>query len=82
MTSTAQPSPTFVMRFRTKNDINGNPRRVYVAFCGTAVLGAWDEGYSGVYAVPDAFRYLAYDCPTVDVPVTEYRRLLQRHTFG
>jgi hypothetical protein len=60
------------------NDTNGNPRRVYVHIVndkvrGSIVAGAWDEGYEGYKAVPEAYRTMASYSHSVKVSPTEYR---------
>lgn len=48
-----------ILRIRTKNDTNGNPRRAWVRLdpnTGSAI--AWyDEGYEGSRAVPEDIRH-------------------------
>lgn len=73
-----------IVRFAATNDTNGNPRRVYVAFgkfsqddLSTHMLATWDEGYHGYHAVPEALRVMARYCPSISVPVGEYKDLVQ-----
>ena len=65
-----------IIRLNAGNDTNGNPRRVYVAFDGCDIVGAWDEGYSGYNAVPEALRPLARQAATLATTATERRELL------
>jgi hypothetical protein len=65
---------TTVLHLAAPNDRNGNPRRAYVAFEGSALRGFWPEGYQGPYAVPPALRDLAQAAPRINVTVTELRR--------
>lgn len=67
-------SVTTVLHLAAPNDSNGNPRRAYVAFAGSALRGYWDEGYSGSHAVPAGLRDLAASAPRVNVTATELRR--------
>jgi len=63
-----------ILRLAAPNDGNGNPRRVFVAFDGS-VVGAWDEGYLGSDAIPEALRG-SYGGITIEVTPREYRRYL------
>lgn len=65
-----------VIRLSTRNDRNGNPRRVYVALVGGYFIGAWDEGYAGYGAVPAFLADKAKYCLTLEVTLDEYRRQL------
>lgn len=58
-----------MVRLVAPNDRNGNPRRAFVALGPFGdVVGAWNEGYAGTHAVPEALRYLAGRAE--DVPST------------
>jgi len=67
---------TTIIRLNACNDNNGNPRRVYVAFAGCKIVGAWDEGYSGYNAVPEGLRELAKQAATIMTTATERKELL------
>lgn len=57
------------------NDVNGNPRRVYVLVDDGDNIAAWDEGYLGSDAVPGVFRDAAYNAERVNCSATMYRKL-------
>lgn len=65
----------FALHLKTKNDTNGNPRRIYLVCSPHGPVAAVDEGYSGVGALREA----GFDpCPVVwDIEVTpgEYRAI-------
>jgi hypothetical protein len=62
------------------NDVNGNPRRVYVAIRGGAIVGAWDEGYAGWGAVPAGpLRELARIVERIPTTPGAYRAILKSH---
>ncbi len=65
-----------VIRLNAGNDMKGNPRRVYVAFDGCDIAGAWNEGYAGFNAVPQELRKLAMEAATLATTATERRELL------
>jgi len=65
---------TTVLHLAAPNDRNGNPRRGYLAFSGSALRGFWDEGYSGSHAVPVELRDLAHNAPRISVSAGELRR--------
>jgi len=67
---------TTIIRFNAGNDNNGNPRRVYVAFAGCDIVGAWDEGYCGYNAVPEKLRELARQATTFSTTAAERKELL------
>lgn len=62
---------------RTKNDTNGNPRRLYVEYDLSSrqakVVGVWEEGYS------DRPRHLngAVELLTVNVEPKYYRHMVK-----
>jgi len=63
------------------NDANGNPRRLYARLDGGGCfIAAWDEGYSGSHAVPEAYRDAANRAPYIEITPREYRRILKE--FG
>lgn len=60
------------------NDVNGNPRRIYVLLEDEgAIVAVWDEGYMGSHAVPGVWREDAYNAPRVYISGKEYRRILK-----
>jgi hypothetical protein len=67
---------TVVQRFSAKNDVNGNPRRVWVIYYPGSPPLAIDEGYEGVPSqITSLMEYVEF--PTVRVEPAEYRRLLK-----
>lgn len=64
---------TTVIHLAAPNDSNGNPRRAFVAFAGSALRGCWPEGYSGCHAVPAELLPLAQSAPRINVTATELR---------
>jgi hypothetical protein len=67
-----------ILHMCAKNDINGNPQRLYVMSNEDGkYIAAWDEGYMGCDAVPGPFRKDAYLSQRFDVSVTEYKKLLR-----
>ena len=74
MTSIDLSTVTTVLHLAATNDSNGNPRRAFVAFAGSALRGCWDEGYSGFHAVPPELRDLALNAPRINVTAGELRR--------
>jgi hypothetical protein len=65
----------YCQQLRTKNDVNGNPRRVWVIYSLTGlVLSTHDEGYVGK---PLEARELV-ELPSIEVLPTEYRRFVKR----
>lgn len=60
----------------TKNDTNGNPRRLYVLINETgAYMQAWDHGYAGIHAVPEKYRAQAARAVYVETTPTFYRKI-------
>lgn len=57
------------------NDLNGNPRRLYVLVDDGRRIAAWDEGYAGSDAVPGVWRELAYRAERLPITVSLYREL-------
>lgn len=57
------------------NDVNGNPRRLYVLISDGESIAAWDEGYNGHHAVPGVWRDAAYNAERVNCTVKTYRDL-------
>lgn len=74
MQATNLASVTTVLHLAAPNDANGNPRRAYVAFAGSALRGYWDEGYSSYRAVPAELWELALNAPRINVTAGELRR--------
>ena len=69
---------TNILHMCAKNDVNGNPRRLYVMSNDDGkYIACWDEGYKGSDAVPGEFRKDAYLSQRFDVTVTEYNKLLR-----
>ena len=72
--------PIAWQHIRAPNDVNGNPRRLFLVHSITPAGGTsfdvYDEGYSGFRAMPDNIRKLPQLC-TVDVAVKEYRAFLE-----
>jgi hypothetical protein len=66
-----------IHHFCAQNDVNGNPRRVYVLENQYGMVAAWDEGYLGDHAVPGMWRKEAYDAEHVNVSVRDYRKFLK-----
>jgi hypothetical protein len=67
-----------ILHLCTKNDNNGNPRRLFVLSNDEGkFVAAWDEGYKGSDAVPGEFRKDAYLAQRLDVPVAQYNKLLR-----
>lgn len=62
---------TTVILLAAPNDLNGNPRRSFVAFAGSALRGLWDEGYAGCEDVPEEIRELARTAPRINVTARE-----------
>lgn len=67
-----------MIRLNAGHTTNGNPRRVFVLISDTG-LDAWDEGYDGTAAVPDALRSAAATAPTFATTPKEYRALLKEY---
>jgi len=66
---------TTVIHLATKNDLNGNSNRVYVAFAGSTIRGVWDEGCEGHQAVPAEIRELAFFAPRINTTPGEIKRI-------
>lgn len=70
-------SVTTIVHLCAPSDRNGNPNRCYVAFAGSALRGAWDEGFDGFNAVPPELRQLALSAPRIEVAagvISKYKR--------
>ena len=66
---------TSIQHFCAQNDINGNPRRIYVASFEGEQVAAWDEGYLGSDAVPGSLRRMAYESERIGCTVKQYNQL-------
>ncbi len=60
-----------VLYLRAVNDINGNPRRLFVLLENGIVKRVVDEGYRGIPR-----EFINYPIVAVDVTPTEYRKWL------
>lgn len=66
-----------IIKLNAGNDINGNPRRVWVGISPEGnISGAWDEGYEGRHAMPARLRNKS----AVEFATTsaEYRAILKK----
>jgi hypothetical protein len=66
---------TTIQHFCARNDVNGNPRRLYVLSFEGEKLAAWDEEYLGNLAVPGIWREAAYNAERIDCSVAMYNKL-------
>lgn len=66
-----------IVHLCAKNDLNGNPRRLYALTDeeGT-IIASWDEGYRGYHAVPSFWHGAAYNAERQFVSVSRYLRIL------
>jgi hypothetical protein len=69
-----------MIKLKTKNDVNGNPRRVFILLDGYRIIQAWDQGYSGHHAVPEEYRSMAYDAPAFFTTPGQYREVLKHYS--
>jgi hypothetical protein len=66
-----------VIHFTAKNDINGNPRRLYAIFHNHELIDIIDEGYAGVGALSQKWGQagkiliIAFVCP---ISVAQYKQ--------
>jgi len=60
-----------IIKLNTTNTRNGNPRRLWVLLEKGIITKAWDEGYSGIGAVPENLRHL-YKGTSFEVTIKEY----------
>lgn len=67
------------IRVKTKNDVNGNPRRGWLVFePDGSHVGSFAEDYQGEYAFRE--RFPAGIClATVNVTPREYKRITHQH---
>jgi hypothetical protein len=60
------------------HDVNGNPRRAFAQYGDSGMLqAAWNEGYHGTAAVPEAYRYEADHAPKIPTTPKFYRETLR-----
>ena len=70
-----------ILHLTTKNDTNGNPRRLYAHIVGPSIVRVYDEQYKGARTVPEGeLREMAVHAHRVEITPGEYRRL--RKLFG
>lgn len=72
-----------VVHVRAPNDINGNPRRLFLVLQNGGVLGAVNEGNQGsgaLLAYRDGSQMRALIATEIYVSANEYKRLLRQ--FG
>jgi len=67
-----------IIRLRTKHDVNGNPRRLFVLLENGNIKNVWDECYLGDLAVPAEYRAL-WSGTTFDITPSQYRALLKQY---
>lgn len=73
----------FMVKLRTKNDVNGNPRHVYVLYGEYGeIVNTWDVGYSGYAAVPEQYQTLAQRAPEIPTTYKEYNAMVRRSKRG
>lgn len=71
--------PTSCLHFCARNDVNGNPQRVYVAYNSRSqVVAITDEGYDGKPKWLSEMNARQVWEVRVDVSVTEYRKWIKR----
>ena len=63
------------IKFNAGNDINGNPRRVYVTFRNGSIVATYDEGYRGEQAITNKNHRRAYGGYTFATSLAEYKAL-------
>ena len=69
---------TFILHLRSKNDRNGNPRRLYLRIAKDGyIVSAYDEGYRGIHSVPKTFQDRASRAVSIETTPSEYKRLLR-----
>lgn len=70
------------LHFNAGNNVNGNPRRVFVVVnTQGAVIGAYDEGYRGEASVTKHFPGIAI-VGRFNISVAQYNELLKDYPFG
>jgi hypothetical protein len=69
-----------VIKLNAGNDLNGNPRRVFVVLAITGeILGTADEGYIGLHAVCEKWPDLGFGyVPEFETTPKEYRYLTRK----
>lgn len=69
-----------VIRLNAGNDVNGNPRRVFIQLSSKGlILDAWDEDYLGESAIPSDHR-ASYSGLTLFVTPGTYRDVIKNYT--
>lgn len=66
--------------YRIKNDVNGNPRGVYVGYENGYEIAGWLMGYNGYHAIHDAEFRQAYRGAVVEVMPKQFREFEKRLT--
>jgi hypothetical protein len=62
--------------FFAKNDVNGNPRRIFVYSDENGkILAAWDEGYIGIDCLPGDLRQRGRNAAPIYIKVHQYNWL-------
>jgi hypothetical protein len=64
------------------NDVNGNPRRLYMVQVETNGVTIYDEGYLGSGAIPEQVRHRVEWLPEIHITAKEYKRLLKKYGKG
>ena len=68
----------FMVKMKTENDSNGNPRSAYVLYNEEGVVqNVWDEGYRGYSVVAQQYIRLARKAPVIEVTVKQYNTILR-----
>ena len=69
-----------LLHLKTKNDVNGNPRRLYVALLDGVILGVVNEGYQGSGAIPEAWKTEGGNYPLdLDITPGQYQRIKRQY---
>ena len=77
----ASSKKVFSVRLNAGNDVNGNPRRVYVVFDSSGkIIDAIDEGYSGINALDSAYPKHNDSVASFDTSPSEYRELVKSYS--
>ena len=76
-----------LIRLNAGNDVNGNPRRLFVTFQGGLFLNVWDEGHEGSAVLPPELQARAGDAISIPTTPGKYRELLkfratERHGYA
>ena len=68
-----------LLHLRAPNTPSGNPNRCFVAVADDGhILGAWEEGYSGESAIPQALRAVGGYPLGIQVTASEVKRFLKQ----